>query len=337
MTPYPIFFSVVLVLRNQCNTLETLLVEAGNSLRDKVIDYQLIVVDNASEDDSVALLKRLTGEEGIPNLQVYALIKAVDDDTAACVGIENSLGDYVAVLNPVEDDVNYLVPMIEEAMNGVDVVFAKNKIRQARGKAYQAASTMFNFLYRWLNGIHLAKEAPQFRILSKRVVNFILQYRQPAIAYRLLPATAGFSKKNLEYSALPKGRIRKTLGDSIDHGVRLLVSSTRGPMRVVTTLSFFGAVANVLYSIYVLAVAIFNTHVEPGWISLSLQQSGMFFLISLVLLVLGEYILNMATLSNEGPQYYVGQEFTSAVISRHGRLNIEEGESGASGVATIDS
>lgn len=95
-------------------------------------------------------------------------------------------------------------------------------------------------------------------------------------------------------------------------------------MRLVTSFSLFGAVANLFYSIYVVAIGILKTDVAPGWISLSLQQSGMFFLISLVLLVLGEYILNMVSLSNEGPLYHVGQEFTSARMTRRERLNIEE-------------
>ncbi len=95
-------------------------------------------------------------------------------------------------------------------------------------------------------------------------------------------------------------------------------------MRLVTTLSLFGAIANVVYSAYVIAIGLFKADVAPGWVTLSLQQSGMFFLISLVLLVLGEYILQMASLSNEGPSYNVGQEFTSAVITRRERLNIEE-------------
>ena len=57
---------------------------------------------------------------------------------------------------------------------------------------------------------------------------------------------------------------------------------------------------------------------------MSLQTSGMFLLISLVLLVLGEYILHMASLSNEGPPYHVGQEFTSAKMTRIEKLNLEE-------------
>ena len=71
------------------------------------------------------------------------------------------------------------------------------------------------------------------------------------------------------------------------------------------------------------AVAFLKIDVAPGWVSLSLQQSGMFFLISMVLLVLGEYILNMVSLQNEGPLYHVGQEFTSARMTRREKLNIE--------------
>ena len=95
-------------------------------------------------------------------------------------------------------------------------------------------------------------------------------------------------------------------------------------MRLVTFLSLFGAVANLVYSFYVVAVALVLDNVAPGWVSISLQMSGMFFLISLVLLVLGEYMLNMASLYNEDPDYQISQEFTSALTSRASKLNIEE-------------
>jgi len=86
----------------------------------------------------------------------------------------------------------------------------------------------------------------------------------------------------------------------------------------------FGALANLVYSIFVVAVGFLKPDVAPGWTSLSLQLSGMFFLISLVLLVLGEYILNMVSLQNEGPLYHVGQEFTSSRMTRREKLNVEE-------------
>ena len=102
-----------------------------------------------------------------------------------------------------------------------------------------------------------------------------------------------------------------------------MVSTSRLPMRFVTLLSLFGACANLIYSFYVMFIWFFKESVAPGWVSSSLQMSGMFLLISLVLLVLGEYILYMASLYNEGPQYHVGQEFTSAKMTRLEKLNLE--------------
>ena len=324
MAFFPVFLSVVYVVRNQGHQLESIIHSASEKLSSLVTDYELIIVDNASDDESINVLKNLTGQSGYPNLQVYALTKEVDGDTASWVGLENALGDFVVVVDPLADDISFVPKMLDQAVSGADVVFANNAQKPAQSLAYRGANAVFHSLYNRFNGVHLAKEAPQYRILSKRVINFILQHPQPAMTYRHLPATGGFARAYLNYSSAPQASRPKRLGESIDRGMRLLVSTTRAPMRLVTSLSLFGAVANLVYCVYVLAVGILKTDVAPGWISFSLQQSGMFFLISLVLLVLGEYILNMASLSNEGPLYHVGQEFTSARMTRLEKLNIEE-------------
>lgn len=323
MAFYPVFLSVVFVVRNQSTQLRDILRTASQQVAAYASDYELIIVDNASDDESVSVLKSLTAQQGLPNLQVYALTKEVSSDTAAWVGLENALGDFVAVIDPLSDDISFLPQMLDKAFSGADVVFANNLQKPRQSVPYRLANSAFHALYKSFNGIHLAKEAPSYRVLSKRVINFILQHPQPSVTYRHLPATGGFARVNMEYSAAPIAGKVKRLGESIDRGMRLLVSTTQAPMRLVTTLSLFGAVANLVYSIYVVAIGIFKADVAPGWVSLSLQQSGMFFLISLVLLVLGEYILHMASLSNEGPLYHVGQEFTSARMTRKEKLNIE--------------
>lgn len=321
---FPLFLSIVFVVRNQSDNIEKIVKDAVKTIGTAVADYELIIVDNASTDDSIAVMKKLTNENGVANLQVYALTKEVDGDTACWVGLENALGDFVAVIDPFENDINFLPEMLNKAVNGADVVFAHNKMKMPQSFMYRSAFSVFNRVYRGLGGVHLGNDAPKYRILSKKVINFILQHPQPSVTYRHLPATGGFSKSYLTYSTFPHSAQKKQLWASIDRGMDLLVSTTRAPMRVVTILSTFGAVANLVYSLYVVAVAFLNPHVAPGWVSFSLQQSGMFFLISLVLLVLGEYILNMAKLSNEGPLYHVGQEFTSARMTRREKLNVEE-------------
>lgn len=203
MAFYPCFLSVVFVVKNQASALERMLTDAAAVVSSLVSDYELIIVDNASDDDSIATLKRLTGEQGLANLQVYALTKEVDGDTASWVGLENALGDYVAVIDPLLDDIGFVPQMLEQATEGADVVFASNQQKPAQSWAYRTAYTVFHRLYSAFNGVHLAKEAPQFRILNKRVINFILQHPQPAMTYRHLPATGGFARAYLTYSATP--------------------------------------------------------------------------------------------------------------------------------------
>jgi hypothetical protein len=324
MKPHPIFLSIVLVVRNEAASLISFIKSAENAVSSLVSDYELIIVDNASEDDSILVLKELTGQKCYPNLQVFALTKEVDADTASWAGVENALGDFVAVVDPVTDDVAFLETMLDHAVAGSDVVFAENKQKRPQSFPYRICSSMFNMLYMAFNGMRLGSEAPRYRILSKRVVNFILQHSLPAIAYRHLPATGGFSRKNMNYTAAPSQLRKKRLMESIDRGLCLLMSTTNAPLRLVTTLSLFGAVVNLIYSAYVIVIAFSQTNVAPGWVTLSLQQSGMFFLISLVLLVLGEHMLHMANLSNQKPLYHVAQEFTSTVMIRRQKLNIEE-------------
>ena len=212
MAFFPVFLSVVIVVRNQSDHIETILSDAATVISPLVSDYELIIIDNASDDGSISVLKNLTGENGQPNLQVYALTKQVDADTASWVGLENALGDFVAVIDPLTDDIGFLPEMLDKAVSGADVVFANNKKKPAQSLAYRGSYAIFNGLYKRFNGINLAKEAPHYRVLSKRVVNFILQHPQPAMTYRHLPATGGFARVNLNYSATPKVSHTKRLG-----------------------------------------------------------------------------------------------------------------------------
>ncbi len=322
-----IFLSVVIVAYNQRPYLERVLKSAVDVARRCSQDYEIVVVDNGSEDDSIGLLKALCEETGFPNLQVYVLSTRVEDDYAAWAGVESALGDYVAVIDPAIDDIDALPSLLAASMDGADVVFARNSRPIRVPLVYRAFRRVFGVMVARLLRVDASREMPFFRILSREVINYMSRHNAAGLAYRLLPATSGFRKATITYDGdIPDSvarRPRRSITDELDRGTRMLVSSTIGPMRIVTLLSLFGAFMNVIYSGYVIAVAILKQDVEPGWVTLSLQQSGMFFLISLVLLVLGEYIIHMARLAANAPGYHVADEFGSAIVTHREKLNVE--------------
>lgn len=319
----PIFISVVLVVENNASELSSLLGTMSERLTGIVNDYELIIVDNASTDNTLQVMRGLVGMGGLANLQVYGLTKRVDVDIAAWAGIENALGDFVVTMDLNVDQFDVLPAVLDKACNGCDIVTVNAGSNESRPSITQKiARSMFSKVYRGLTGIDLENESSPFRLLSRRVINYILQHPMPAMKYRFLPTT-GFTSEHMQSSDLVFYR-RSELIRSIDRAIKLLVTTTRVPMRLVTGLCLFGAVMNVIYIAYVVGVVIIGRDTAPGWVTMSLQLSGMFFLLSLVLLVLGEYVLQVASFSSEGPSYHVGQEYTSARMTRNSRLNIEE-------------
>lgn len=323
MPQFNVFLSVIIVTRNQADNLSATLTTFTETIAPLASDYEIIVIDNASTDNTLELLKGLTQANGLPNLQIFSLTSHLDNDMASWIGMENALGDFVLVIDSTYDDITLLPRLLEAATTQFDVVFAYNEQQPAQTLGYRIFYAFFKFFYSWLSGINLSKEAPQYRLMSRRLVNFMLQHPASPINYRHLPASSGFAKTTLTYrfnQAHPSHK--KRLKNGIERGIRLLISTSRLPMRVVSLLCVCGAVANLVYSLYVIGIMIWKTNVAPGWATLSLQQSGMFFLLSLVLLILSEYILHIVS-SPERLVYHIAQEFTSAVIKHRHKLNVE--------------
>ena len=360
----PVFVSVVCVVRNAADHLAASLGAIGDVLAECVAETEIVVVDNSSSDGSVRELRRLTGVDGLPNLQVYALARPVQRDVANWMGMEHALGDYILVVDPLRDDPAELPEMIERAIGGADVVFATGTRFDPSPWHYRIARRVFENALRRATGVRLSQDAPPCRLMNRAVVNFVLQHPQPAISFRMLPATGGFVREYVTHTAATPftatpftatpftattndpanpttgnstgnstgsaaglaaphpARGRASLRDGAERGWQMLLSSSRAPLRLVNALSILTATASLLYAVYVLGVNLFSSDVERGWTSLSLQVAGSFFLLSLVLLVLGEYVLQTADLTRAAPAYHVAQEFTSASISARQRLNV---------------
>lgn len=227
-------------------------------------------------------------------------------------------------IEPRDGDLDQLERLVRETANGNDIVLTQ--------RAYPKATRRFPriWLYKTLGaaakistGLDLGSYSTSLIAVSRRVVNYLLQFPDPQVKFRNLPSTTGFTR--LAISVPPRrtsGREIK-LRESLSRGVQSVTSSSENPLRLATYIAAVAAFASLVYSIYVVFVWVFMKNVAPGWVSLSIQISGMFFLMSLVLLVLSEYVLEISRKVNSGPAYFIADEFTSARLTRKSRLNVE--------------
>lgn len=319
----PILLSVVMVVDGWSERAAEVAAAVARDVDSLVSDYEIILVDNGSSAASIADYRAMTQSAGLPNVQVYRLLHPVQPETAAWAGVENSLGDFVLVYDPFHESLEHLQTALDAATAGRDVVLFVNDMPHRESVARRGLRRLFGATFRALGGVNLPVEASQFRLISKRVVSYLLQQPRPAARYRAMPATAGFSTEIIRYRA-PREVVRHvSLRSQARRALNLLVSNTTALLRITSTLGLAGAMLNVLYSIYVIVVAFTRPHVAAGWTTLSLQQSGMFFLLSLIIFVLTEYAIDHLRSSRSGTPYFLVDEMTSAVLTRRQRLNVE--------------
>ena len=323
-TEIPILLSIVIVAQNYADRIKDVIRLTGTVVSQFVTDYEIVIIDNGSTDTTSNILRKLTSEGGEANLQVYTLAGRVDDLTARWVGVENSIGDIVICFDPRHGDLEQIEPLTREAAEGNDIVFTmrtfpKGRRSLPRTLLYRA----FGSVTKLSTGLDLNSYSTSLIAINRRVVNYLLQFPYPQIKFRNLPSTTGFKRTSFLMRTHPSNPSTIKLRESLSRGVRLVTSSSGSPMRLATILSSVGALASLIYSMYVLFIWAFKEDIAPGWVSLSMQQSGMFFLISLVLLVLSEYVLEISRKANSGPSYYIADEFTSARLTRKDRLNVE--------------
>jgi len=321
------FLSLVLVDPSNQSDLEPILHLLMDKLQQISSQFEIIVVENTLSDERITSLLEISNSEAMKNLTVLCLSDRTNFQTAAWAGLENSLGDFVCIFNPINDDIDQIENLFQQSAEGFDIVYGNNLNASQASLPYRLLSYIFHAIYKGINASSIEGQAGTFKVLSRRLISYIGQFSQPLIKFQYIDSNSNIAVKRIDYHASHSIKInKKTIFSGIDDGFSLLVSSTKIPIRIVTSLSLIGALFSVAYSVYVLIISFTDQDVAEGWASLSLQFSSSFFLMSCVLLILGEYILHMSRLSNEGPEYFISREFVSNISDKKDFLNIEQSD-----------
>ncbi len=326
MARFDVFVSAVLVVRDAEGRIAEDVARVHAMLVETASEHELVVIDNASDDRTFERVTEAARE--LPDIQVYCLSRAVDRDAATFAGIENALGDYVVVLEPTEAQIALLPSMLEAALEGKELVFAEPRGGTPRpGRGRRLLAWLYRKTFRWSTGLDLEAELLHTRLISRQVINFLLQHENAPLMLPTLPSVAGYPKTKILYDESSDARTAGgNLASQAERGIGMLLTVTALPARLTTVVSLLAGFLNVLYAMYVVLIYIFKDDVAEGWTTLSLQISGMFFLFSIVLALLSEYVIRIFQGGLGRPAYHVGREFRSPALTREQRLNVLRGD-----------
>src|ERR1700687_3585929 len=116
-----IFPSVVLPVSSAAGFFASYLDNAIHVLEGSFDFYEVIVVDDASTDDTVDIVQ--AKQRVLPNINLFCLPKPHAFALSTIVGLDHAIGDFVIVLAPRLDHPDLVVALVVEALKGTDVVY----------------------------------------------------------------------------------------------------------------------------------------------------------------------------------------------------------------------
>jgi len=284
--------SVVFSFMNESNNLKELVGRAATALRKvQQHEFEMIFVDDASTDNSVNILLDLQAH-GFPEIVVVELSRNYGNSEALLAGFEVSKGDLVIYLDSDLQDPPELIPqLINVQLNsGVDVV---HTVRISRAGESRLKLLVTKWGYKYLKNFYqfkIIEEAGDYKLLTRRVVDLLLNNKEHSPFTRGMIANLGFKQEVLEYDRASRGDGAKntkyrlfSLRWIYSHLDRTLISFTDLPLKLTLGIGVLSGALSFLMICVVIWMKIAGLAV-PGWAAL---MCSIFFLGGLQLLTLG--------------------------------------------------
>ncbi len=306
--------SIVVPLEQDANLIEETVTALDQTLGGTFRFFEIVLVDDGSTDGTASVVQPLLHK--IKRIRYLRLSRPFGRDIAMSAGIESAIGDVVVTLDPRTDPVDIIPEMIAICRKSGGIVHGMAENVADRSMIREWTGSLFRNYCRKHIGVDIKRGVSDLRVMSRQAVNALLQVREQSRYLRVLTLTLGYHHDFFTYSLLNREGSQRTLAwhSEITTAIDLLAANTRNPLRMVTAVGLLGAFLNLLYAVYVVAIYFIKPVVAEGWTTLSLQFSGMFFLVCLILAVLSEYVGTILGEVRSRPLYFVSQESNSSVL-----------------------
>ncbi|MCR3755681.1 MAG: undecaprenyl-phosphate 4-deoxy-4-formamido-L-arabinose transferase [Sodalis sp. Psp] len=323
MTPMEISkVSIVIPVYNEQESLPDLMSRTVAACKQLSIDYEILLVDDGSSDNSTTLLT--AAAKALDSRIVAVLLnRNYGQHSAIMAGFNHVTGDLVVTLdadlqNPPEE----IPRLVAVAAQGYDVV---GTVRQNRQDSWfrKRASRMMNLLIQRTTGKEMGDYGCMLRAYRRHIIDAILHCHERSTFIPILANT--FASKTIE---IPVMHAEREFGDSkyslmklINLMYDLVTCLTTTPLRM---LSVIGSIITLLGFAFSLLLIILRLFLGPHW-----AAEGVVMLFSVLFIFIGAQFISMGLLGE-----YIGRiyndvrarprYFVQRVVSQHSLSSQQE-------------
>jgi glycosyltransferase involved in cell wall biosynthesis len=281
------------------------------------IPYELVLVDDGSEDGTGAELAALARED--PRVKVVVLSRNFGHQAALTAGLEHAAGDAVVMMDgDLQDPPEVLPEMLAAWRAGADVVYAVRSERQGETAFKRASARWFYKAFRRLARIDLAVESGDFRLMGRQALDALLAMPERSRFLRGMTVWVGFTQTAVPFvrEARHAGTTKFSLAKMLRFSFDAITSFSNRPLQWAMLLGFaFSGLA--FLGIPLTVVARYTNQFVPGVSSTILVVLLLGGIQLITVGIIGEYVGRIYDEVKQRPLYVVRE-----------RVNVGEPERG---------
>ena len=304
--------TVISPVYNEEDVIESFYKRLNSQLRRLSESYEskiLFIVDR-SPDRTLDILKKIAKDDD--SVQVLALSSRFGHQMSLLAGIDHVDSDIVIMMDCDLQHPPELIPKIlAEHEKGYDIVYTIRNDTDDVDFFKKYSSKLFYRVLNMISDVSFIESAPDFRLISKRVVRVIQeQIRERNLFLRGMISWMGFPKTSLSFMVEPRvaGQSKYSLSRMLRFAIAGMTSFSKKPLQAAGFVGVSLAVGGFMYAAIVLIRYFLNYSTPPGWntvVVLLIIFSG----IQLIFLgVIGEYIGSIFEEVKARPHYIVEEK-----------------------------
>jgi polyisoprenyl-phosphate glycosyltransferase len=284
--------SIVTPAFNESRNLPLLYERICATMESLGLDWEWIVVDDHSSDDTFAVINRLAERDR--RVRGVRFARNFGAHTAVTCGLHQARGDCVAAL-------------AADLQAGVKVVWAARGAREGEKTSTLGFSRLYYWVMRSIVGI---KEMPatgaDFFLMDRAVVDAFSRFSESNSSILALITWMGFRQATISYDkgARVHGRSAWTLKKKLKLVVDSVTAFSYVPIRFMSYVGFTVAFAGFLYAGLVILNYLRGAPIE-GWSSLIVVVLVLGGIQMVMMGVLGEYLWRALDESRRRPRYII--------------------------------
>jgi polyisoprenyl-phosphate glycosyltransferase len=268
--------------------------------------FELILVDDGSTDNTWKIINELSARDR--NVVAVRLSRNHGHQLALTAGLSTVRGDLVLVIDAdLQDPPELLGPMYDLMVReDADVVYGQRRSRAGESGFKKKSAEAFYRLLANLTRVNIPVDTGDFRLMSRRISDQVVQMPEHDRFIRGMVAWLGFKQVAFEYdrNARFAGASKYPLTKMIGFAADALVSFSMVPLRIAT---YIGALLTTVLTFVGIGAVVswILAGTVPGWTSLTLLVVMISSVQLLVLGLIGEYVGRTYIQSKHRPLFVI--------------------------------